>query len=203
MASPGGSSVLAGTSKSELSNRVPACGKGVPVVPFSTTFEDHPVIERALRSPLGTRREPPHVFYTLARINQRLPQDNCWRKRTSMVARDRGYYAGTLAMPGRKGMLLNPSISVSNVQEPIKDEVGQQWSPATIAIEWPRPTGPTARLEAPTLQIRVIASYRPDMTVEELRQAHFSAALDVLSSALLALEKPVDTAAVRMPSARV
>jgi hypothetical protein len=74
------------------------------------------------------------------------------------------------------------------VDEPITDAVGQQWSPATIAVAWPPPSGPTAALEAPSIQIRVLASYRPEMTVEELRQSHFRAALNVLSSALLALE---------------
>jgi len=88
-------------------------------------------------------------------------------------------------------MLMNPSITVSNIGEPISDDQGQLWSPATISIVWPAPSDPLAQLEPPRLQIRVVAAYRPTMTVQELRQAHFTAALDVLSSALLALERPV------------
>ena len=99
---------------------------------------------------------------------------------------------------------MNPSITIASVDEPITDAVGQQWSPATIAVEWPSTSGPTAELEAPSIQIRVLASYRPEMTVEELRQAHFRAALNVLSSALLALEGPAEKAEdqTRSPSPR-
>ena len=88
---------------------------------------------------------------------------------------------------------MGPSVTVASVDEPITDAVGQQWSPATIAVAWPSPSGPTAELEAPSIQIRVLAPYRPDMTVEELRQSHLRAALNVLSSALLALEGPTQT----------
>jgi hypothetical protein len=86
-------------------------------------------------------------------------------------------------------MTMGPSVTVASVDEPITDAVGQQWSPATIAVAWPSTSGPTAELEAPSIQIRVLAPYRPNMTVEELRQAHLRAALNVLSSALLALEE--------------
>ena len=89
---------------------------------------------------------------------------------------------------------MSPSVTVASVDEPITDAVGQQWSPATIAIAWPSPTGPTAALEAPSIHIRVLAPYRPEMTVEELRQSHLRAALNVLSSALLALEGPAHPA---------
>jgi hypothetical protein len=93
----------------------------------------------------------------------------------------------------RAAMLMSPSITVSNIGEPIKDELGQQWSAATVSIAWPPPSELMTQLEPPAMQIRVIAAYRPEMTVEELRHSHLAAALDVLSSALLALEQPVQT----------
>jgi hypothetical protein len=96
-----------------------------------------------------------------------------------------------------------PSLKVEQADEPIRDSVGQLWSPATILVEWAAPSGQTARLEAPSVRIRVVAAYRPDMTVEELRQAHKKAALNVLGSALLALEEPTapkqDISATRNP----
>jgi hypothetical protein len=91
-------------------------------------------------------------------------------------------------------MVTSPSIKIMTVGEPITDAFGQRWSPATIAIEWPATSGPTAQLEPPAVHVQVVASYRPDMGVDQLRQAHFSAALDVLSSALLALERPGEPA---------
>ncbi len=86
-------------------------------------------------------------------------------------------------MPG------TPSVKVSDVHDPVVDEFGQRWSPATINISWP----PALGLEAPSIQIRVVAACRPDMSVDALRSAHIAAALGVLSQALLALEEPAST----------
>jgi hypothetical protein len=83
-----------------------------------------------------------------------------------------------------------PLLKVEQADEPIKDSLGQLWSPATIVVEWAEQSGQAAQLEQPSIRVRVVAPYRPDMTVEELRQAHKTAALDVLSSALIALEEP-------------
>jgi len=83
-----------------------------------------------------------------------------------------------------------PFLKVEQADEPIRDSLGQLWSPATIVIAWVEQPGQAARLDAPTIRVRVVAPYRPEMTVEELRQAHKTAALDVLSSAVLALESP-------------
>ena len=99
---------------------------------------------------------------------------------------------------------MSPSVTVASVDEPITDAVGQQWSPATIAIAWPSTSGPTAALEPPSIQIRVLAFYRPEMTVDELRQTHLRAALNVMGSALLALEQPAENSEdkARSPSRR-
>lgn len=97
---------------------------------------------------------------------------------------------------------MGPSVTVPSIDEPITDAVGQQWSPATIAVTWPSTSGPTAELEPPSIQIRVLAPYRPNMTVEELRQAHLRAALNVLSSALLALEETAPSPQGALPTQR-
>ena len=97
---------------------------------------------------------------------------------------------------------MGPSVTVASVDEPITDAVGQQWSPATIAIAWRPTSGPTAELEPPRLHIRVLAPYRPSMTVEELRQSHLRAALNVLSSALLSLEESAPNPEGALPTQR-
>lgn len=92
-------------------------------------------------------------------------------------------------------MIARPDIGIANIEELFADEIGQLWSPATVAVTWPPVTG----LRAPSLAINVIAPARADMTIQDLRQAHLQAARDVLSAAVLSLEEPLG---VRRPLAR-
>ena len=77
-----------------------------------------------------------------------------------------------------------PTVTVSHAQDPTTDEHGQRWSPAEITVAWP----PTPGMPAPWLKIGVVAAVRDDMTLDEFRKAVITAALDVMSAALLRLE---------------
>src|SRR4051795_7832117 len=83
-------------------------------------------------------------------------------------------------------MVAKPEISVSHVEELFRDDLGQYWSPAQVTLSWPGVTG----ISGPTIGINVVASARPEMTLEQLYKAHLSAAHDVLSAGLLAMEEP-------------
>jgi hypothetical protein len=87
-------------------------------------------------------------------------------------------------------MVAKPDISIS-VQEPKPDKLGQVWSPATVTLAWP----PTGDLPAPVIQISVVAA-------DELRAAQIQAAHDVLSSALLSIERTPKVPARRQPVSR-
>ena len=84
-------------------------------------------------------------------------------------------------------MVAKPEIVVSHVEELFRDDLGQYWSPAQVTLTWPGVTGITG----PSVIINVVASARPEMTLEQLYRAHLSAAHDVLSAGLLAMEEPV------------
>ena len=81
-------------------------------------------------------------------------------------------------------MSKEPTVAVSHAQDPITDEHGQRWSPAEITVTWP----PTPGMPSPWLKIGVVAAVREEMTLDEFRQAVITAALDVMSAALLRLE---------------
>jgi hypothetical protein len=83
-------------------------------------------------------------------------------------------------------MVAQPSITVSHIEEIFQDDLGQYWSPAQVTLTWP----PLTRISGPSIVVNVIAPSRPDMTLAQLYQAHLSAAHDVLSAALLAMERP-------------
>src|SRR5947209_20603363 len=83
-------------------------------------------------------------------------------------------------------MVAKPEIVVSHVEELFRDDLGQYWSPAQVTLTWPGVTGITG----PSVTINVVASARPEMTLEQLYKAHLSAAHDVLSAGLLAMEEP-------------
>jgi hypothetical protein len=93
-------------------------------------------------------------------------------------------------------MVAKPSIAVSHVEEIFRDDLGQYWSPAQVTLTWP----PLTDISGPSLVVNVVASSRPDMTLEQLYKAHLSAAHDVLSAALLAMEEPVLEAQTDMRS---
>src|SRR4051812_10164278 len=84
-------------------------------------------------------------------------------------------------------MVAKPSIVVSHVEEIFRDDLGQYWSPAQVSLTW----APLTAINGPSVVINVVASSRPDMTLDQLYKAHLSAAHDVLSAALLAMEEPV------------
>ena len=84
-------------------------------------------------------------------------------------------------------MVAKPSIVVSHVEEIFRDDLGQYWSPAQVSLTWP----PLTAINGPSLVVNVVAPSRPDMTLDQLYKAHLSAAHDVLSAALLAMEEPV------------
>ena len=83
-------------------------------------------------------------------------------------------------------MVAKPEVAVSHVEELFQDDLGQYWSPAQVTLNWPSVTGITG----PSIIINVVASARPEMTLEQLYKAHLSAAHDVLSAGLLAMEEP-------------
>jgi len=84
-------------------------------------------------------------------------------------------------------MVAKPSIVVSHVEEIFCDDLGQYWSPAQVTLTWPALT----EISGPSVVVNVVASSRPDMTLDQLYKAHLSAAHDVLTAALLAMEEPV------------
>ena len=84
-------------------------------------------------------------------------------------------------------MVAKPAIQVSHVEEIFRDDLGQYWSPAQVTLTWP----PAAGIDGPSLVLNVVAPSRPDMTLDQLYKAHLSAAHDVLTAALLAMEEPV------------
>ena len=83
-------------------------------------------------------------------------------------------------------MVAKPEITVSHVEELFRDDLGQYWSPAQVTLTWPSVTGITGS----SVTINVVGSARPEMTLEQLYKAHLSAAHDVLSAGLLAMEEP-------------
>jgi hypothetical protein len=83
-------------------------------------------------------------------------------------------------------MVAKPTIQVSHTEEIYRDDLGQYWSPAQVTLIWPPVTG----ISGPSLVLNVVASSRPDMTLDQLYRAHLSAAHDVLTAALLAMEEP-------------
>jgi hypothetical protein len=83
-------------------------------------------------------------------------------------------------------MVAQPSITVSHIEEIFRDDLGQYWSPAQVTLTWP----PLTSISGPSIILNVIASSQPDMTLAQLYKAHLSAAHDVLSAALLAMERP-------------
>ena len=84
-------------------------------------------------------------------------------------------------------MVAKPSIVVSHVEEIFRDDLGQYWSPAQVTLTWP----PLTEISGPSVIMNVVATSRPDMTLDQLYKAHLSAAHDVLTAALLAMEEPV------------
>lgn len=82
----------------------------------------------------------------------------------------------------------DPQVTVSHVEELFTDGLGQRWSPATVRIVWPAHAG----LRAPSATVQVIASVRGQMTAEALREAHLTAARDVLTAALRSLDAAAD-----------
>jgi hypothetical protein len=83
-------------------------------------------------------------------------------------------------------MVAKPTVQVSHVEEIYRDDLGQYWSPAQVTLTWPPVTG----IAGPSLVLNVVASSQPDMTLDQLYKAHLSAAHDVLTAALLAMEEP-------------
>ena len=94
-------------------------------------------------------------------------------------------------------MVATPTIQVSHIEEIFRDDLGQYWSPAQVTLTWPPVTG----IAGPSLVLNVVASSRPDMTLDQLHKAHLSAAHDVLTAALLAMEEPVVEASNDMRAA--
>jgi hypothetical protein len=94
-------------------------------------------------------------------------------------------------------MVAKPSIAVSHVEEIFRDALGQYWSPAQVALTWP----PLTEINGPSVTVNVVATSRPDMTLDQLYKAHLSAAHDVLSAALLAMEEPIVEASNDMRAA--
>src|SRR5258707_14107155 len=81
-------------------------------------------------------------------------------------------------------MVAEPTIAISP-GEVFSDEIGQFWAPAKIELSWP----PFPGLQPPSITVNVVALANPDMTAEQLQRAQISAAHDVISSALLFLER--------------
>jgi len=69
-------------------------------------------------------------------------------------------------------MVAKPSIVVSHVEEIFCDDLGQYWSPAQVTLTWPALT----EISGPSVVVNVVASSRPDMTLDQLYKAHLSAA---------------------------
>jgi len=86
--------------------------------------------------------------------------------------------------------IAQPEIVVANVDELFTDAIGQRWSPATIVVTWPGADG----LPTPSVEVKVIALARAEITLEELNALHLQAAHDVLNAALLGIEHMRETA---------
>jgi hypothetical protein len=82
-----------------------------------------------------------------------------------------------------------PKIAVARVEELFGDGIGQLWSPATIVVTWPAADG----LPAPSVELRVIALARAEMTLHELNRLHLQAAHGVLNAALLGIEQLMES----------
>ena len=85
--------------------------------------------------------------------------------------------------------IAKPDITVAHVEELFTDDLGQVWSPATILVTWPAADG----LPAPSIEVKVIALARAEMTVDELNRLHLQAAHGVLNAALLGIEQMIET----------
>lgn len=86
--------------------------------------------------------------------------------------------------------IAKPDIAVARVEELFRDHIGQLWSPATISVTWPAANG----LPAPSIEVKVIALARAEMTMAELNKLHLQAAQGVLNAALLGLEQMLEAA---------
>jgi len=86
--------------------------------------------------------------------------------------------------------IAQPEVVVSNVDELFTDSIGQRWSPGTISVTWPAANG----LPTPSVEVKVIALARAEITLEELNALHLQAAHDVLNAALLSIEQMMDAA---------
>jgi hypothetical protein len=86
-------------------------------------------------------------------------------------------------------MVARPEIAVARVDELFGDGIGQLWSPATILVTWPAADG----LPAPSVELRVIALARAEMTLDELNRLHLQAAHGVLNAALLGIERVMES----------
>jgi len=82
-----------------------------------------------------------------------------------------------------------PEVVVTNVDELFADPIGQRWSPATIMVTWPAAGG----LPAPSVEVKVIALARAEITLDDLNALHLQAAHDVLSAALLGIETMMES----------
>jgi hypothetical protein len=89
------------------------------------------------------------------------------------------YEVTTYLNAARQTMPAQPDVKISH-GELFTDPLGQCCSPATVMMVWPVVAG-----VRPRIPVNVIAPARPQMTVDELRQAHVVAARDVLRAALL------------------
>jgi hypothetical protein len=96
-------------------------------------------------------------------------------------------------------MLAKPTVNVAWNDETFVDALGQRWAPGSVTLEWNAPSG----LPNPSVTVKVIALARPEMTHDQLEDAHIQAARDVLSAAMLALEEPVYHGMVLPPAKSV
>lgn len=81
-----------------------------------------------------------------------------------------------------------PRVEVSH-EELFADHIGQRWSPATLVVTWPG-DGP---LPVPSIRVKVIALAHADMKREQLEREHLQAAHDVLTAALLGIERMMES----------
>lgn len=108
-----------------------------------------------------------------------------------MPGYDPGYDKGLPETRGRVSDMgiAQPEIMVASVEELFTDAIGQRWSPATILVTWPGADG----LPTPSVEVKVIALARAEMTLDELNALHLQAAHDVLNAALLGIEQMRET----------
>jgi hypothetical protein len=81
-------------------------------------------------------------------------------------------------------MATSPEIIAMPVGEVFSDQHGQYWSQGRVSVQWP----PAHALSGPRVIIEVVAQAAAQMTLDDLRGRHLSAAHNVLSDALLAVE---------------